>query len=173
MQCRIAITTKCNLSCEYCCMRTIPEIRNSFKLANIGDILSEPVEFESFIITGGEPFMDVEKTLSAIRSVQKICKPIYLHTNGVLIDITNERHCAILSRVDGLNISIHENNRDLNKYKVIASLLPNVSIKLHVWEKLVDDKLREFLEENPSIKTKIWKLDECSTVPEKRYILID
>jgi organic radical activating enzyme len=151
-------------------MKTIPEIRDSFTEETLENILKK--DYSSYVITGGEPFKGGHKLIKCIDAVYPTGKPIYMHTNGILINLDYFWHRWVLETITGINISLHENNRDLAKYERIVKEFPNLSVVLHVWEKLVDLKLTMFLA-STGIKYKFWKLDDCRTVPEDRFILID
>ena len=164
MQCRIAVTLDCNLNCSYCCMTKIPDIYNSFTVKYMDDILK--TKYDSFVITGGEPTLDLELLFMVINDIHR-SQPkakIYLHTNGVLL---TEQFVVDNSHIlDGINISIH-GEPDYDKYLKINNILP---VRLHVWQELVTCKLSEFCEDH-NIELKEWTMDDCETIPEDRYIL--
>ena len=170
IQCRIALTTDCNLQCDYCCMKW-PEMLRTFKKINRCDLNNLDFQkYRSFVITGGEPTLDLFRLYSTLFTLRnKTDVPIYLHTNGILLDRTITGDFAFFNLVDGINISLHEDvNWNLSKIKMMNLDVP---IRLHVYDKLVNQELLDFVKAT-GIILKQWELDECDTVPEDRLLLI-
>jgi len=165
-QCRVAITTKCNLRCPYCCME-YPEIQETFTSVESMQDIFERKEYSTFAITGGEPTL-FPKLLQNVISDIKIHTEarVHLWTNGILL--YPEFVIANKEIIDGINISIHEGSWNYLRWTQLHRVVP---IRLHVWGGLSNDTLREFCYIQ-DILLREWKMDECH-VDEDRYLLKD
>lgn len=169
MQARIILTTKCNLNCSYCC-NEYPEIQEQFKVVkDLDDI--DFGRYTSVALTGGEPLMlELDELVNIVNRVRAKIGPenkIYLYTNMTL---WNSKHSDALEHIiDGVSLGLHEvDYKLLWNVALIASIL--IPIKIRVWEKLADKKLRKFCNEHwlPLVE---WKMDECDVENEDRYII--
>ena len=163
-QCRVAITTKCNLKCSYCCME-YPEIQETFtKVDNMYDIF-EYKNYDVFAVTGGEPTL-YPKLLQDVMSDIKMNTNarIHLWTNG--IKPYPEFVIANREIIDGINISVHEGSWNYTRWTQLHEIMP---IRLHVWDGLSNSRLREFCK-TQNILLKEWKMDECD-IDENRFLL--
>ncbi len=163
-QCRVAITTKCNLKCKYCCME-YSHIQETFtKVDSIQDIL-EYKNYDVFAITGGEPTIVprlLQDTMCEIK--MNTDARIHLWTNG--IELYPEFVSVNKDLIDGINISIHDGSWNYVRWTQLNQIMP---IRLHIWENLSTDMLREFCQLQ-NIKLNEWVMDECD-INEDRFIL--
>ena len=97
---RLLVTKVCNRSCAGCCNK-------DFDLDSL-PVITDFSNYEEIMITGGEPMLFASKILeliAEIRAQNSTCK-IYLCTAST--DVLENR--AILSSIDGLQLSLHETN---------------------------------------------------------------
>jgi organic radical activating enzyme len=163
MICRIAVTLKCNLSCPYCIMKD-DAIVKSFKPASLEEILKK--NYDSYAITGGEPLTDPVRLSELLEVLKGKKRPVYLYSNGKLL--TREFLIAHQSLITSVNIGAHG---DIDRDKIVQ-LNELVSVRLHRWERLVDPELIEFCS-GYGIKLKSWKMDDCKTQDDERFLLLD
>lgn len=165
MQCRIAITTKCNLNCSYCCMK-YDHIKKSFNnIKGLHEIL-DISRFESFGVTGGEPLMLFGKLVETLGHLRELGKPIYLYTNGLLLDFS--KLFQLKGLIDGINIGLHKvDYQQLTQYVIFNSVIP---MRIMVWEGNVDQKLLNFFKRH-KLQYRAWVMDECDIPNEERYLL--
>ena len=168
-QCRIMITKKCNLRCSYCLMKN-EELMATFKPATIEEILKK--EYSAYCITGGEPFYNIYTQCSALQLAVMIKetynKPIYLYTNGTHIEplrgwLGGHRSIELF---DGINISLHRKI----PYKTLVRVHRYCPVRVHRQDTKIDARLIHFCATN-KMALKIWHKDDCTTVPEDRFIL--
>ncbi len=168
-QCWIMITKKCNLRCSYCLMKN-EELMATFKPATMEEILKK--EYSAYCITGGEPFYNKKTTdlivdlILAIRNKSAI-PAIYLYSNGERK--LNKIMAMVLSSIEGVNISPHGRNIPYKKIKIINMYCP---VRLHRQDTKITPRMINFCEKE-NIEYKIWHKDDCTTVPEDRFILTD
>lgn len=96
----------CNLSCDYCCVRSSPHTpRRALGIDEITLLISEAVElgFKRVFMTGGEPFIlpNIAQIISASSSVL----PTTVLTNGMLFTGSRLKALESLSR-DGVTLQI-------------------------------------------------------------------
>lgn len=115
---RIALTPKCNLTCEYCPPKgenfiVSEKALSNQKLLNILNIFYE-IGFRQFGFTGGEPLLN-EKLHSILNRCFKF-KNIYLklYTNGILL----KRKIEIVKKFDLVKLSL--DTLDRKKYEEIT-----------------------------------------------------
>ena len=170
-ECRILITTECNLSCSYCC-NLIPAEQAKIKMSTLPQILE--MGYEVIKITGGEPFLAVRRLRKIAFEFHKLNpRPlIYVYTNMSLGSIYKAAYAiAISGLIDGINISIHNVDNISIVKKAIKYMHGLVSIRLHIQD-IRYDEIRKYLElellEKVNVKT--WTLNKCD-VDEDRYII--
>ena len=83
------ITNRCNLSCPWCYnrKRKTTEMPIEFLMRRIAQSRFMYTKDASFIILGGEPFIDAERLMYAIRKAESVFqRPVLLSTNGTLLN---------------------------------------------------------------------------------------
>ena len=165
-QCRIIITKKCNLHCSYCLMKN-EELMATFKPATMEEILEK--EYSAYCITGGEPLYNewtINKMINLILTIRRnvIDTKIFVYTNG---EFKMSKNAILLMYLtDGINVSAHK-NIPYKKIKIMNMYCP---VRVHRQDTKIDAKLIHFCATH-KMALKIWHKDDCTTVPEDRFIL--
>lgn len=136
----VKINNSCNCKCDFCIDRGgyAPSEINVEKMANA--ILDNKFDdYKTVFITGGEPFLVIDKVIGLCKLIRSKKDRIVLNTNGTLL---NKKHTARLNGlIDELQISIHhfkeEKNAEVYKIKnysfgEIKSNLLNADFKITV-----------------------------------------
>jgi MoaA/NifB/PqqE/SkfB family radical SAM enzyme len=134
---RLIVTLKCNRNCEYCC--------------NKHGVIDQKVEIDSVeplkdygevVITGGEPLLNVNRTVGIIRKLRKQNPKmkVFLHTAKLP---SLEDFNSVLMEIDGLSYTVHEDAseediEDLTTVQVIAAFHQNHSFRLLVFRSVSD-----------------------------------
>ncbi|MBN2167502.1 MAG: radical SAM protein [Marinilabiliaceae bacterium] len=131
------ITGKCNAKCFYCpTPQQNDDLPTSQQLtfdtpAAYAEYISH-FNFEGVSISGGEPLLFFDKTLSYINEVRKKCSPdlyIWMYTNGILA--TKEK--INLLKKAGLNeirFDIGATNYNLKKLNLAQGIIDNITIEI-------------------------------------------
>jgi len=166
MQCRIAITTECNLNCKYCCMKD-PTVFSSFReCVDIKDI-PDLHKYESFAITGGEPLTDPILTVLIADALKNYPGKKFLYTNGTLAD---ENFLPLIARAyDGINIGLHPETKKL-KQSEILNINSYIPVRLLICEDSANTEFFEFVKKY-NIAYRLWKINDCENQNEDRFIL--
>jgi MoaA/NifB/PqqE/SkfB family radical SAM enzyme len=155
MNCRILITTECNLKCKYCC-NLLPEIKSKIKFITFNEIIK--TNYTNYSITGGEPLLCFDKLIKLLKKLPKTSKK-YLYTNGWLLN--NDYSLILRKYIDGINLGYH-GDFDMIRYKfpILEKNFDNVRL---LAEK---GKLTKFQKEylkDYKIILKEWVRDACET----------
>lgn len=102
---RLIVTRKCNRSCEGCCNK-----QNAFVESNVPKYLyleTDVTDYETIILTGGEPLLEFEKLKGVIDSIRRLNPDakIIVYTANVQM---KDEIIELLYLVDGITITIHE-----------------------------------------------------------------
>lgn len=132
MKLRLLLWDDCLRKCKGCCnkewdLNSLP-ICTSFE------------GFEEIILTGGEPMLYPQTILEVIDIIRRKTKtPIYLYTS----DVSNiEMTLKILSRIEGITLTLHTQRDSFSLYPLNKSLLAikcfdeafNKSLRLNVFK---------------------------------------
>ncbi len=136
---------KCNYFCDHCSVRAGPHRNNPFPLEAIKKLLDEgkKIGFKVVVFTGGEPTLDMDKLLAALRYAKNLGYITRVVTNGFWAT-TFEKAMDVLSKMkdaglDEINTSFDDYHLDIPKrrwsvdpaqyvYIVKASLKLNIRI---------------------------------------------
>lgn len=158
---RLIITFDCNKDCSYCCNKYTSLIKKAMPNTNLDSL----VNYDAICITGGEPFLDLDRTLHIVEELAqlKTTNPnlkLYLYTAMFkpLIGIYR-----IIRLVDGVQYTLHakSNELDIHHFKMfqtdIASQYPDKSCRLYIhpdvpYEVPIIPSLWKRLEVKPWIK---------------------
>jgi len=143
MEYYIYITKSCNLSCRYCCGRTIirrvtagSRITKQKSISSTVDYILNDVrknghEENTIVFYGGEPLLNQEDIIEVIRCTQDRANLKYfLYTNGVLLDTMTP---FLLANIDYIVVSIdgeeslHNKNRGKNTYTQVMNNVKSIS----------------------------------------------
>ena len=165
--CRVVLTDRCNLTCEFCCMKE-KEIYYSFK--NQTALWIAQQRYDEIAITGGEPLLELEKLVQFICLV-KYFNPdakVYLYTNGILLKSETAATLKIAG-LDGINWSPKEKPEGYDRLQmsfIHACLIP---IRILIQDKLVDDDTLKYALDN-AIKICQRSIGDCADMkPENRF----
>lgn len=141
-----------------------PEVQATFK--QINNLFDIPLKhYDAIAVTGGEPLLNIPKLQEVLFSLAAYNKPVYLYTNGVLL---NENTVDKISgMVDGINIGWHGN---ILTYETLAKVHKKVPLRILIWEKEVTPEFLQFVQDN-NIPFRAWVMDECDNPNEDRFIL--
>ena len=121
-------------------------------------------------MTGGEPTLDFDKLIQVSNIIRENTDtPIYLYTNGMLLDYSKTMN--LVNLIDGVNIGLHIYS--YNEYtQLIKAIEINTMIpcRIHCWENKVDEHLIRTCRYY-EMPLKAWKMDQCDTVYEDSFIL--
>ena len=166
-KCRVVLTDRCNLSCEYCCMKE-KETHDSFKKRTALRIAFD--RYDEIAITGGEPLMEPEKLVQFICMLRYFNKDakIYMYTNGLLLfsEIASTLKIAGLT---GINYTPKEKPDRLTKDNMgfIHSCL--IPIRILIQDTLEDDDILQYAINN-RMQIKQWTIGDCYDMePEDRF----
>ncbi len=103
MKARVILTRKCNRKCPDCPNNAVDF--DSIKKTNLSNLL----EYDELILTGGEPMLRGDKTLETVRQLRlHYKKPIYLYTAH--FNVKNRKYFEeILELIDGITFTLHYN----------------------------------------------------------------
>jgi organic radical activating enzyme len=126
---RLIITWKCLRNCPPCCNKYKKVIQTATKIQK----LSELVDYDIICITGGEPMLEIQRTVDIITQIKKQNPKviIYLYTAWYAKDV--ER---IISLIDGIHFTIHENetSEDIKEFNKFQRIIANYdkSFRLYI-----------------------------------------
>lgn len=162
--CRIVVTDKCNLHCDYCLMLD-KEISQSFKTSTIKEIVKQ--NYDIYLLTGGEPTCDMNtlfQTLSVIEESNPNAE-IYIYSNG-LASLDYYKSLSGCKCLKGLNIGRH--NMEMYKYyEAINEIIP---IRIYALYYEVNTRLEAFCRTH-NIPLHILQWKQCKNENEDRYRL--
>jgi organic radical activating enzyme len=170
-ECRILITTECNLSCEYCCNKIESE-QEKIKMSTLPQILEK--NYDVIKITGGEPLLSLGKLWRTIHDIKKLKKipEIYIYTNMSNERIYSNAEYIIKNKLaDGFSISSHDSSNTLfiktiiNKFKSMTKL--RISFQDVLKDKVNNHSIKKYLKDIP---VTYWTLNDCDK-KEDRYII--
>lgn len=121
----IKINSACNMKCSFCVDR---DGRDS-KLIDVNKIASEANkldEYQTVIITGGEPFLNFGAVLSLASMLRRKKKRIVLNTNGSLL--SRGKVEKLNGLVDEIQVSIHHYEQEKNS-SVFGKMISFENIK--------------------------------------------
>ena len=98
---RVIVTFNCERKCVYCCNKYGRIMAQATRISDISSLRG----FSTICVTGGEPLLSPEKTLSIIRDIREVCvgAPVYLYTARFV-----ENMSEILDAVDGIHFTLHD-----------------------------------------------------------------
>ena len=160
-ECRIIMTTQCNLLCEYCC-NNIPEVQESFKMTTLHTLLNSG-PYDTYKITGGEPLLDVDKLTWICKSIRYTYPKsmVYLYTNGTLLWQSNFN----FNLVHGVNVGYHGDDSVIHSTIDLSRDLP---MTIHVQD-IHSKYVRNIAGDKVPIRE--WRLNDCDRGNEDRFIL--
>jgi len=163
-QCKVILTTECNLKCSYCCNK-LPEIQQRVKIKTFDELVK--TKYDVYNLTGGEIGLSERKTRSFVTQLKKFnpeCK-IYLYTNGT--------HSGIITDVDGINVGYHEENKNTVIQKCILYKEMGHKVRLHIEDKVFNDMdiyTKGALKYNFDLK--LWTRNECNINDNDDWFII-
>ena len=147
------INGRCNASCFYCPTSqddTGDPLTNGIPFASAEDYAEYVARFgfTGASISGGEPLLTLDRTLSYIDAVHRRCGDavhLWMYTNGTLLtrEIAGELRCAGLGEI---RFDIGATNYSLAKAQLAVGVIPTVTVEIPTVpeeEALLRDKLAE------------------------------
>ncbi len=165
--CRVVLTDRCNLDCDFCCMKD-KKIYDSFKSCSPFHVAAS--DFEEIAITGGEPLLELKKLVQFICLIKYFNKDakIYLYTNGILL--CNETALVLkIAGLTGINWSPKEKPPAYDMMQMTFIHACQIPIRIIIQDVLVDDDILKYALDN-SMQIRQWTLGDCDDMePEDRY----
>ena len=107
----IKLTSACNAKCSFCVDKGGYDAAR-IDVAAIADAANKLTEYNTVIITGGEPLIHFEELVELLNKIRPVKTKIILNTNGWLL--TSLKVLKLNGLIDELQISIHHPNNQLN-----------------------------------------------------------
>lgn len=167
--CRVVLTDKCNLDCEFCCMKQT-DICNSFKWQTALWIAQQ--RYDEVAITGGDPLMELKKLVQFICLLKYFNEntKTYLYTNGCLLN-TETARVLLTAGLDGINWSPHHHPTTNEKETMTFIHMCLVPIRVLIQNTLLDDDIIDYTYNN-KMPVKVWTIGDCDNMePEARFRL--
>ena len=129
---RILMTLECNRSCDYCANKSKKVKKRFKKIKSIADINYR--RYDEVCITGGEPFMCLDRTEHAIRYISEENRniKIFLYTTYFKNSISYKKRLrAFFYLISGVNYTIHKefDNKDIRQFTGFQKFLYGESIE--------------------------------------------
>ena len=164
---RLLITRNCNRSCSYCCNK-IDSVMAQMKVVTE---LCDLSHYDEVMITGGEPMLMPDLTLSVTRQlrIKSSTQKIYLYSA-----LWTHRMVELLPYVDGIHYTIHAaaTQTDMTLLELFREMIvgwEGKSFRVCIDEGIPDKYPQAQLGD---VNVKVWKpVDECK-VPEGETLLI-
>lgn len=109
----IKLLSACNAHCSFC-VDDRGRVEESINIDTIALNANNLHEYQTVIITGGEPFLVFDKVIDLIKKLRNNKERIVLNTNGSLI--TKDKVKKLNGLIDELQISIHHYDEKRNSY---------------------------------------------------------
>lgn len=158
---KIVVGWQCNLNCDYCCNKQ-PEMLESFEPITVSEIAAS--SHDSYQVTGGEPLtkQNHKALFVTLHHIPK-GKPIYLYTNGLLLDM-HVAKCLKLFGVTAINLGVHDQPLGWGELLEV-----NKHIPIRVWVQDIDTYGQSKI---PSeFEVHLWSMDDCYSSPARRVYL--
>jgi molybdenum cofactor biosynthesis enzyme MoaA len=163
---RIIMFLGCNFKCEYCCNEK-SKFNEQFEEKSFAEI--DFNNYKTVCLTGGEPFFHKDWLYSILGKIPPE-KPIFLYTNGVLIDLEDILRIAGNYNIQGINIGLH----GVNQPKFILPELDSVFSVRYQAQDINREKLLSMYPDRITEKnSKFWKMYDCFRSNEDWILLTD
>nr|VFK64652.1 MAG: radical SAM additional 4Fe4S-binding SPASM domain-containing protein [Candidatus Kentron sp. UNK]VFK71166.1 MAG: radical SAM additional 4Fe4S-binding SPASM domain-containing protein [Candidatus Kentron sp. UNK] len=169
----LEITDACNLHCHGCYSRAMPKVQKWVDPFRVDHLVHQAAGLGTrhFVISGGEPVLDVDTTLVAVRSAKALGMQTTMTSNGTLLDD------ALLARLqdaglDKLQISLdgpdayqHERRRGAGTFEravraVNLARLRGISVSVMTvpeWKYIY--RLKQFLPLLTDLGIRVWGIE--------------
>ena len=108
----IKLTSRCNAKCSFCVDRGGYTPDKDIKIRKIAEEANKLTEYQTVIITGGEPFLVFEDLVLLLELLRPYKKRIVVNTNGSKLDV--KKTMRLNGLIDELQISIHNPDEEIN-----------------------------------------------------------
>lgn len=105
----IKINNRCNRTCSFCVDRG-GRMGETIAVDRIAAEAMARAEYQTVIVTGGEPFLDFADVLKLVTALRPYKKRVVLNTNGTLL--APERVLQLNGKIDEIQVSIHNPDED-------------------------------------------------------------
>lgn len=122
----IKINSRCNRKCDFC----VDWNGRNHKTINVLEIAEKAIKFNEYntvIITGGEPFLDFDKVIHLATLLRPHKNRIVLNTNGTLL--SSEKTAQLNGCIDELQVSIHHFDEEKNSKVFRGAIISFENIK--------------------------------------------
>ena len=131
------ISGRCNGTCFYC-----PTPQDSDDPPMAGTVpFHRPEHYAAYVrlfgfggasVSGGEPFLDFERSLEYVRALRQACGPdlhIWLYTNGILATVEKLRRLADAG-LNEIRFDIGATNYNLKAVRLARGVVPTVTVEI-------------------------------------------
>lgn len=131
------ITNKCNAKCFYCPTSqdedSIPGTQNlTFETPEAYAEYINHFDFKGVGISGGEPFLYFDKTITYIKALRNLCSPelyIWIYTNGILVNELKLKQLADCG-LNEIRFDIGATNYNISKLKTAGRFIEHVTVEI-------------------------------------------
>ena len=159
--CRVVLTDRCNLDCDFCCMKE-KDIYYSFK--NQTALWIAQQRYDEIAITGGEPLLELEKLVQFICLVKYFNSKakIYLYTNGLLLK-AEEAATLKIAGLTGINWGPKSKPHGYDMMLMSFIHACQIPIRIIMQDVLVDDDVLQYAIDN-NMQIKQWTISNCDNM---------
>lgn len=168
---RVILTLDCNKNCPGCCNK-MEKFKSIMKEVDFEYLKN----FDTIILTGGEPLLDPEYTLMIATRLKNLGKKIYLYTTQWDDSIVLEHIIAI---VDGIHYTLHHpfSGRDQELFNEFQSSIKGLATKGDKSFRLyIESNINLNVHFNPSlfsrIEVKPWMREDQIELPEDELLIL-
>lgn len=151
---RVVVTWDCNRKCKGCCNTYQRITCHTQPLFKIEDLES----FDEICITGGEPLIDIERTVNIIRTIKWVYpdKKVYLYCSWF-----NSYYPSVMTFVlaitDGIQYSLHHPLTDADRcnLKIIQDMMAGKGYKNKSFRLNIDSRINVPIILTPNVWTRV------------------
>ena len=163
---RLIMFLECNFKCRYCC-NDKTQFNQLFEEKNLSEV--DWNNYQTVCITGGEPFARKD-VLYAVMDVVPSTKPIFLYTNGFLINDQDIIFLRQYENLKGINVGVH----GVNQVKFINSKIDRYfSVRYQAQDSNREKFFAAYPDRLHEGNTKFWRMDDCYRDNEDWVLLRD
>lgn len=173
------ISGRCNGRCFYCpTPQNVddPPMSGSVPFHRAQDY-ADYVRFFGFggaSVSGGEPFLDFEKSLDYVRALRRTCGPelhIWLYTNGILVT-QDKLHRLVEAGLNEIRFDIGATNYDLKFARQAAGIVSTVTVEIPAVPEEIE-RLRALLPELSAAGVSHLNLHQLRLTPHNARHLLE
>ena len=172
---RLLITFECKRNCSYCCNKYTKIINEGTKIKD----LSQLSNLEEICITGGEPLLDIARTLKIVLTLRKQNPSAKIYMYTAWFKNPNPLYMTVLiSLLDGIHYTLHEEATvedisDFYHFQTMIADYPKKSFRLYIHNSVTGALILN-LENWIRIEKKNWISEtECELPKHETLFILD